>query len=133
MTDAGKPLVLPSFQTLSWTRSSLRSDLAPKPLEEPTTELDVGMGASFPELPIHIVRAAVLEDALSDLLERANDDENVVRVFADSRIESITVCPSGPVRIGLDVEWLLRVIEAEIRTCIKQIIGLHLSLSGGLR
>ena len=91
------------------------------------------MGASFPELPIHIVRAAVLEDALSDLLERANDDENVVRVFADSRIESITVCPSGPVRIGLDVEWLLRVIEAEIRTCIKQIIGLHLSLSGGLR
>jgi hypothetical protein len=38
-----------------------------------------------------------------------------------------------PVRIGLDVEWLLRAIEAGKRTCIKQIIGLHLSLRGGLR
>ena len=40
---------------------------------------------------------------------------------------------AAPVRIGLDVEWLLRVIEAGKRTCIKEIIGLHLSLSGGLR
>jgi hypothetical protein len=70
---------------------------------------------------------------LSDLLERVNDDENVARVFAGSRIESITVCPGGPVRIGLDVEWLLRAIEAGKRTCIKEIIGLHLSLSGGRR
>jgi hypothetical protein len=70
---------------------------------------------------------------LSDLLERVNDDENVVRVFADSRIESITVCPGAPVRIGLDVEWLLLVIEAGKRIRIKQIIGLRLSLSGGRR
>jgi hypothetical protein len=33
-----------------------------------------------------------------------------------------------PVRIGLDVEWLLRAIEAGKRTCIKEIIGLHPSL-----
>jgi hypothetical protein len=40
---------------------------------------------------------------------------------------------AAPVRIGLDVEWLLRVIEAGKRICIKQIIGLYLSLSGGRR
>jgi hypothetical protein len=95
---------------------------SPRPLEEPATELGFGIGTP-----------AVLEDALSDPLERANDDETVVSVFADSRIESITICPGGYVRIGLDVEWLLRVIEAGKRICIKKIIGLHLSLSGGRR
>ena len=35
---------------------------------------------------------------------------------------------AAPVHIGLDVEWLLRAIEAGKRTCIKEIIGLHLSL-----
>jgi hypothetical protein len=38
-----------------------------------------------------------------------------------------------PVRIGLDVEWLLRVIEAGKRVCIKQLFGFYLSLSGGRR
>jgi hypothetical protein len=82
---------------------------------------------------MHAVRAAVLVDALLDPLERVNDDETIVRVFADSRIESITFCPGAYLRIGLDVEWLSRVIEAGKRTCIKQIIVLRLSLSGGRR
>jgi hypothetical protein len=67
--------------------------ISPRPLEEPAAELGFGMGTS-----------AVLKDALSDPLEMVNDDETVVSVYTDSRIESITVSPGGYVRIGLDVE-----------------------------
>jgi hypothetical protein len=96
--------------------------ISPRSLEKPATELGFGMGM-----------LAVPEDTLSDPLERVIADETVVSVFANPRIESITVCPGGYVRIGLDGEWLLRVIEAGKRICIKQIIGVHLSLSGGRR
>jgi hypothetical protein len=88
-----------AIQTLTEARQEAAQHIAPistKQLEESASELDFGMGTFFPEMPTHAVRVAVLEDALPDLLEKINDDENAVRVFVDSRIESTTVCLSTP-------------------------------------
>jgi subtilisin family serine protease len=94
--------------------------IPPKPSAEAAAEPGFGMAASFTETepPTHVVRAAVLEDAWSDFLQRANNDENVVGVFGDPRIEayeSLAVCPTGPVGTDLDVEQLLLVEELHRR------------------
>jgi hypothetical protein len=91
--------------------------IPPKPSAD-AAEPSFGMATSFTEPPTHVVRAAVLEDAWSDFLERANNDENVVQVFGDPRVaamESLAVCPRGPVGTDLDVARLLLVEELHRR------------------
>jgi subtilisin family serine protease len=92
--------------------------IPPKPSADAAAEPRFGMAASFTEPPTHVVRAAVLEDAWSDFLERANNDETVVEVFGDPRVaamESLAVCPTRPVGTDLDVERLLMVEELHQR------------------
>jgi subtilisin family serine protease len=92
--------------------------IPPKPSADAAAEPSFGMATSFTEPPTHVVRAAVLEDAWSEFLERASNDENVVEVFGDPRVaamESLAVCPVGPVGTDLDVERLLLVEELHQR------------------
>src|SRR5215211_7545879 len=49
---------------------------SPVPVPPKPSAPSFGMTASFAEPPTHVVRASVLEDAWSDFLERANNDEN---------------------------------------------------------
>jgi subtilisin family serine protease len=76
-----------------------------------------GMAASFSasDPATHVVRAAVARDTLADFLERANEDEDVVGVFADPRITHYAVCPTGPMGTDLDVEQSLMVDELHRR------------------
>src|SRR5215218_9246352 len=91
--------------------------IPPKPPAEAAAEPEFSMAANFSasEPPTHVIRAGVLEDAFSDFLERANNDENVVGVFADARIGPLAVNPRGPVGTDLDVEQLLMVEELHQR------------------
>src|SRR5262249_23739479 len=59
----------------------------------------------------YVVRAAVQRDAVQSFLESARNDQAVVGVFADPRIQPIAICPTGPVGTDLDVEQLLLVDE----------------------
>jgi subtilisin family serine protease len=63
----------------------------------------------------HIVRAAVPRGNLEDFLKTADNDENIIGVFADPRIDPIAVCPSGPEGTAKDVEQLLLVNELQRR------------------
>jgi subtilisin family serine protease len=89
-----------------------------RPSAEASREASLAMTSDFMEgePATHVVRAAVSEDAVPQLLERAEEDPNVVGVFADPRIEPIeAVCPSGPVGTDRDVERLLMVDELRRR------------------
>jgi subtilisin family serine protease len=57
----------------------------------------------------------VQSDALADFLSSADNDPDVVGVFADPRIQPIAVCPNGPLGSDLDVEQLLLVEELRQR------------------
>src|SRR3712207_4622573 len=87
--------------------------IPPRPSAEEAREAGFTMATRFTEAEpsTHVVRAAVSEDGLTQLLERAEEDPNVVGVFSDPRIEPIAVCPNGPVGTDLDVEQLLMVDE----------------------
>lgn len=63
----------------------------------------------------YVVRATVNNEALSNFLDQANNNPNVVGVFSDPKIQPIAVCPSGPLGTDLDVEELLLVEELKRR------------------
>ena len=94
----------------------LDASYSPVPITSRSAE-GFGMATRFSasEPATHVVRAAVSRDALSDVLARANEDDDVVGVFADPRITHYAVRPRGPVGTDGDVEQLLAVDELRRR------------------
>ena len=92
--------------------------IPPRPSAQASQESSFAMASRDEEVePSNlVVRAAVAESALAELLETAEADPSVVGVFADPMIQPIeAVCPRRPVGTDRDVERLLMVDELQER------------------
>jgi hypothetical protein len=89
--------------------------LSPVPIPPKPTAGAPAAAFTVSEPSTYVVRATVNNEALSNFLDQANNNPNVVGVFSDSRIQPIAVRPSGPLGTDLDVEELLLVEELKRR------------------
>ena len=70
---------------------------------------------STPEASSYLMRAEVEDNALDNMMENARENENVVGVFADVKMQAIATCPARPLGTDRDVERLLEIDELQNR------------------
>jgi subtilisin family serine protease len=91
------------YQPVTLPAKSRRETIEPR-------EVGVVFALDFtPEASSYLLRAEVDETSLDDLMEKAQESDDVVGVFADVAVQPIVACPTGPVGTDRDVEELLDV------------------------
>ncbi len=93
------------------------TSFSPVPIPSSPLTLTANFRSSglVPETPTYVVRAAVEAGSMDNLISMARLNDDIVGVFADPKIEPISICPSGPIGTDKDVENLLNINELRLR------------------
>ncbi|MEM9275461.1 MAG: S8 family serine peptidase [Cyanobacteria bacterium P01_F01_bin.143] len=97
-----------AYQPVPVPAKSRRSDI-------PRTFSSMFSFDTTPEASSYLMRAEVEDNALDNMMENARQNDNVVGVFADVKMQAIATCPAGPLGTDRDVERLLEIDELQNR------------------